>query len=263
MGLQLGFTNRIVTATLTSSSQDSTFVRDNLKTPQRPFYPWKATVATDSWVVCDFGSATSIDLVGLIHANFATVRIQGHATDSWGSPSYNSGDMTITKNPWNGRYQLVNIPSGFNYRYLRIFIPTQTPVDGASVFSLGGLWAGARVSVGEHFRWGSQITTMHPRQDVSPPHGGWSSRLKLGEPFVRMDVTIPAQTDATQPARNDALDTWLGLQQQMWEAGHFLLFSNLVDDSQGWIMRLTNDPAWTVDAGLSILRAQLEEAMTA
>jgi hypothetical protein len=261
VGLQFGFTNKVATATITSSSQDATFVRDNLKTPQRPFYPWKTTVATDSWAVIDFGAAQAVDLVGVIACNVATVRIQGNATDSWGSPSYNSGDLTVSQNPWNGRYQLVNIPSGFTYRYLRLFIPTQTPVDGASVFSVGGLWAGVRVSAAEHFRWGAQFTTVHPRLDVGPDHHGWRQRLRQGEPLVRIDCAIPAQTDAAQPARNDALDTWAGLQQQMWEAGHFLLFSNVVDDAQGWVMRLMNDPVWTVDAGQSVLRAQFEEAV--
>lgn len=124
------------------STQDASYPSSNLKLWTRREVPWKTTVATDSWVVLNFGSAKVINSVVAIDVNYATAKIQGNATDSWGAPSFDSGNITLGLEGWTNRYRLIKDPNdfaAFNYQYLRWFIPTQTPTDGASVFRTGML----------------------------------------------------------------------------------------------------------------------------
>jgi len=124
------------------STQDSNWPASNIKLPEKQFRVWKTTAATDSWVILDFGAAKVINAVVLVNINFITYKIQGNATNSFVSPSFDSGNITVSKDPFRERYYSIKNPqsfASFNYRYMRIFIPTQTPVDGASVFSVGGI----------------------------------------------------------------------------------------------------------------------------
>lgn len=88
-------------------------------------------VNTNDWLLkIDFGAAQNVLGLLISDVNFDTVAIQGHATDSWGTPSYDGDDLTIGMNPYTGRYQIFILPAAFNYRWMRIFIPTGTSVVG-------------------------------------------------------------------------------------------------------------------------------------
>lgn len=106
-----------------------------------PAKPWKAT-ATTANVVFDFGSAQSLDLAALIHHNLTAglnVRLQGNATDSWGTPTLDQAFTISTYdqdgfpiNPW---LDLTGIGSR-SFRYWRVVV---VGTNSANV-AVGELW---------------------------------------------------------------------------------------------------------------------------
>lgn len=86
--------------------------------------------ANDYLHMYNFGGAQTLVGIALIDVNFNKVKFQGHASDSWGSPTYAGTDLTISQNKVTGRYNIYAALTGFNYQYLRIFIPTGTTAVG-------------------------------------------------------------------------------------------------------------------------------------
>ena len=112
-------------------------------------------------------------MIALVRTNFTSVSIFGNNTNSWGSPTFSSGSLTIARNPWNGRYQRVYLPVGFNYRYMLISLGGL--LSGESFYILGGVWAGSSLVTLPAFRWGFTPTRLEPHSDVGPSHRGWAS----------------------------------------------------------------------------------------
>lgn len=123
---------------LSQSSEDLSYPASNLKIYAKQNRWWKTTVATDSEVVLDFGAPLNVKGVGVINPNYASCKIQFNSTSSFTSPAVDSGTLTVRKDEERKRYYLFHAPVA-NYRYMRLFIPAQTPVDGDSVFSTGAL----------------------------------------------------------------------------------------------------------------------------
>jgi hypothetical protein len=90
---------------------DPDYAADQLQT-DNPAQVAKIDSTTGAWVY-DFGSAQRVDLAAIIHHDFdagADVKLQGHATSSWGSPSFEQaftipawkaeGTRAWPVNPW-------------------------------------------------------------------------------------------------------------------------------------------------------------------
>ena len=267
MALRLSFTNLIestAASILAASHQTSNFCSSQAQQPQRPFLTWRAPTTSTADLIIDLGSSQTVGVIAVINANFATASLQG-ASSSGGlftAPPYNEA-VTITQDPWSGRYQHAHYSTGFGYRYFRLKIPTQSPVDGATstYYSVGGLWAGTLSTTPDHLAAGPSVRVVLPKEDVQPPHGGWRQRSQLGDPQVQIDATLKTQTCAGSPADTDNLDTWRGIERSMWTADYFLVALNLGDLAQTWIARSLDDPQWTVAAGLSEGRLSLEEVV--
>lgn len=120
----------------TPSSEDSSYLWENAANYGALKIHYRALVQTEVTIVCNFGAAQSLVGLMLEDVNFASVTIEGNATDSWGSPSF-SESFTISKNPEIQRYNVWCALTSFNYQYLRIKIPTQSPLDLLSVFRIG------------------------------------------------------------------------------------------------------------------------------
>jgi hypothetical protein len=75
----------------------------------------------------DFGSAKVLTAAFLNQANFPHCHIQGHATDSWESPSFDLGADLVFDDCGNrkGWFDL----TAFNFRWLRILIPGAQALD--------------------------------------------------------------------------------------------------------------------------------------
>jgi hypothetical protein len=104
-----------------------------------PGLVWKADAyAGDVWLKVDFGVAASLSAVFLNRANFPQAKIQGHATDVWTSPSYDATVNLVQDEAGNrkGWYDL----TAFNYRWIRILIPSGQTLDGGASLPQLGNW---------------------------------------------------------------------------------------------------------------------------
>lgn len=87
--------------------------------------------ANDYLLKFDFTTAKAVLGIFLNDVNFNQVKIEGNATDSWGTPSFPGTTLTVSQNKVTGRYQIYIPLTGFNLRWLRLFIPvTATAVGG-------------------------------------------------------------------------------------------------------------------------------------
>jgi hypothetical protein len=225
------------------SSEAANSPATNLAKPGRPFLPWRTTVATDSNVVINFGAAKQIDGVLLVRCNFASVRIQGNTADSWGAPAFNQL-YTVAQSQFNWRYQLGVRLTGFNYQYMRIFIPTQTPTDASSAFLLGGVWAGPLEKVPQNFRFDVNLATVQPGQDVAPQSQAWRQRLVLGEPLVRIACMRSSRITEMMPGYQDDLKKWQDIARRIRDNDIFALLLGDVDSSQAYVLRPINEAHW-------------------
>ena len=259
MTLRASLTNLTAPATITASTEDAAYPRTNLKTPQEPDNPAKTTVTTDSWWVIDHLAAASVPAWALLYSNFTSVKIQANATDSWGAPSYDSGTLTIGTNPGNGRLCLFHKPSSAqNFRYNRIFVPSQTPSDAADRFRLGGVWTcSALVSPPRDFRWEPDIEEVEPFEDVFTVSER-RQRLYLGERLFRLAGRVQGTTGAT-PMLSDEVASWQTFERN-WKDADIALIS-FSDDHPNWVcvMRDLASIKWRVACGLSERDIEWEE----
>jgi hypothetical protein len=250
MATKLSLVNLVASAAaVTGSTAQAAYPATNVKTPERPFMPWKTTVATASDVVIDFGATKTLDAVALSNVNFTSATIQGNATNSWTAPSYTQS-ITIARNRWNTRYQHGHqIVGSFSYRYLRISIGTQTPVDGSSGFSIGGIHAGVNVTMPRGIRADYSMIPHEPGQDVGPEGDAWSQHTILGDIWTSIQGRLTLLTGRV-PAHNDYLSDWLDILRQMPKSTPVLLALEGVEDpAQSFIVRRINDPQWRVSTG--------------
>lgn len=131
-------------STLTSSGAASGYPASNV-VDCNPGLVWKADAYSgDVWLKVDFGAAKSLSGVFFNRANFPHAHIQGNASDSWETPSYDLG-LDLVKDEAENRKGWFAIV--FNYRWLRIVIPASQTLDSGSVPFLGNLIAGTPVDM--------------------------------------------------------------------------------------------------------------------
>jgi hypothetical protein len=264
MAARVGLTNLIATATISASTQATGYSAENVKTPQRPFAPWKTTTTAGTQsVTADLGSAKAVDAVALVHANFAIARIQADDAPTFnsagGNPQYDQL-ITLTRNPWNGRYSHIHRPVTVPRRYWRIQIPNQATTDGATEYRLGGWWAGVFVALPRGLRWSYRIHRIKPKEIVGPDHEGWDEELVLGHLRTHIVVHRHAVIGAT-PGLNDKLAEWLELERQ-WSELAFALFALRDDDpSQVGVMKLISDADWEVRIPAAEADFELKEVL--
>jgi len=91
---------------------------------------WRSTGITTENIVIDLGSAQNATALVIHDHNFtdaASVKLQENATDAWGAPSYDSGDITI-QDP-------LFLYFDQTYRYHRILMADATNTDGYLEFA--------------------------------------------------------------------------------------------------------------------------------
>lgn len=242
------FVNLAQSATVTASTAHATYVANNAREPQRRGKPWFTTAITDSWIRFDFGSTATIGLVGIVRANFEDVRVQGNATDVWTSPSYNEL-MEIGQNAFNFQRQLFFAPVAFAYRYMRVFIPAQTPIqffaeDPADRFRIGGVWAGAAVQPPRKFSLDFDHTRDEPFALARQRYGAWEGKTQEGNPVVTLDIERAAVfTHATPYLDDDARDWLIDVDAQAWRRDFFALYEDLGNTEMGWVVRTVEGSA--------------------
>jgi hypothetical protein len=163
------------------SSENADFPKENIAKNTEPTLTSRTTtVGSDQWWVIDFGSAKAVDAFFLDKVNFSTVKIQGNATDVWTGPSFDSGILTVGRDFRHNRYKILFVTSTFNLRFARIFVPAQTPIDGASYFEIGGLsCSDDYVELNENFQLPASYSQDEPSKTITY-ESGRQSIISLG-----------------------------------------------------------------------------------
>jgi len=170
-----------VTYTPTARSADGNYPIINITDKKHMVRRFKAADATaNDWLIkLDFGAATTIKAILIRYVNFTSITIQGHATDSWASPSFTE-TVTISKDEITNRYQLLHLFTTFNYRYMRIFIPTgQTPTSD-TVWFVGDVCCFSDYDELTYNITSYNRTASIPYKDLEL-HGKPVDRVKLGD----------------------------------------------------------------------------------
>lgn len=261
--IRFSFTNLVATATITPSSEDLAWPADNIQTPERPTLTARTEATGDqSWVI-DHGAAASIAVWSLVNVNVATFRIQANATDSWGAPSYDSGVLTTVQQP-TGRYGYTLVPvSAQNFRYNRLVIPSQTPLDSAAYYEVGGLWAGALTSPPKGIDFGERLIPRHPRRVAEQSEGAWRQVSKAGDAYMEGTLarSVLATTTASPILSTQQARQWMAIELSWFEADHALVFLYADDPGSGFILRMLSEPEWTLDPALPTAPLEVQEAM--
>lgn len=122
---------------LSATSEASSFPRANIVDRTSPQRAWRSTgIGSDHRVVIDLG-ATQTDITCYMdYVNFETFKFQESANGTSGWADIGSL-RTVEMDPMHGVYRRVDDITLTGKRYLGIYIPAQTPVDGASYFRIG------------------------------------------------------------------------------------------------------------------------------
>ena len=140
-----GFFDYDVTdACFTAYTEDASYPKENVHDYLFMKKQWRATGATaDQWYLkFDMGATTyqPLSAVFLNDVNFDKVMIEGHATDSWGAPSFQQ-TYAVGKDVRVNRHKVycsLTTDGGFDYRWMRIVMPTGASVtDGGSAWRVG------------------------------------------------------------------------------------------------------------------------------
>lgn len=132
----------VATATLTASTEASNLPVENVQ-DSRLSQPWRTSALSDQTILIDAGSGNTInpDMVAVAGHNLTdgcTLKIQGNATDSWGSPTV---DETVTHRD----DVIVHFFTGSALRYWRLYIDDDSNGDG--YIQLGRVMLGAALDM--------------------------------------------------------------------------------------------------------------------
>lgn len=158
----IGYPNRLLTATLTPSSQQAAMPASNLISPHTAI-KWRTTSHTGGQLDIDFGSAQAVRAVGIFGTDFtssATWRLRFSATAIGNSELGDS--TTINQNVASGYGQAVFVLSAaVNARYIRANFD-DTGLSGQGFFTIGSMFAGPLFQPQRNFRYGRQRGFVDP-----------------------------------------------------------------------------------------------------
>ncbi len=188
-------TNKVDTATLTESSENSMLPAENVQNA-RAGKVWETTgAAVNQNIVVDMGSTQAATYLGLVHPdeNLTPGNIQGNATDSWGSPSF---DETITG---SGKTHVYKFSVGALVRYYR-FTFTQ-PVSTPS--KLGRLFIGGATTLTQNMDYEGFAIHNVDRSSTVKADGGSYSDQRLGH--KRLTLPFSDITEATKTTLQETI----------------------------------------------------------
>lgn len=146
--------NLLDTAVLTASTENPDWPVENLQTEQRS-ETFRTTDDDDEAIVINNGSAKSASYLVIPGRNHnlssaAVIRIQGNASDSWGSPTFNE----IV--PWYSPALVGSIAHKFaaaqSFAYYRLFLDDAANPDG--YLELGRVILGVPITPAINYSWG-------------------------------------------------------------------------------------------------------------
>lgn len=239
-----------IAPSITADSEDSTYPASNLILYGNTKRHWRSQVATEVKIVFDYTSAKTLLAVALFDCNFTSVYIEGSADDI----TYSFSQVfTISKDERTQRYDLYATLSAFNYRYMRIRIPAQTPVDSATYFRIGTVVSlDILLTLTANPSYPYAYTT-DERVTVNQFKSGGREVVNRGDLLWKGSFQWPALEVANEPE----LWTLNGLKKD----AKLIFYENNSDTSKAYICRRISPVkvAWKQFQIVSIARIDLEE----
>ena len=165
--------------------------------------PSKLNETTGAWLF-NFGSAKTIKLAAIFHANFQAgleIRIQANATNVWTAPSLN---VAVATPAWNaGRMptqpwvDLRAVAGAGAYQYWRVAVLSANSVP----LSVGDIWLGDAYRI-LNAQWGNSLATARPQIEHQTSYRKF--RFSLGNSIRRWKGTF-FLTDAER----DEVTSWI------------------------------------------------------
>ena len=147
-----------------------------LRHPERPHLRGYTTDLSEGRVTLDFGVATALDVVALVHANFTIARVQGHSADTWGAPAYDTPALPIGR-AGTDRHQHAHRPTlavPFFQRYASLRVPTRRHEAARATRSAGSGPARSCPAPGDSLR-ASRSASSRPARTSRPRTAACSS----------------------------------------------------------------------------------------
>ena len=228
MGKFIISNNIISSPTVTSRTEDSDYPDDNVNILTELHRKFMAADATmNDWLLkFNFAGAQVATGILLDDVNFNKVKIQGHASDSWGGPSYAGSDLTISQDALTGRYRIYAALTGFNYQYLRVFIPSGTALTSGSVLSVGRI---AILSASTAL----SINPAEYERGVQEFYG--ENRTPAGLTRSVLSDYLQYWGELTFGARLESEETELLTLSRMSQASPLVLFENRSVTNKAWV----------------------------
>lgn len=124
---------------VSQSSEDTVHVASNLKLYKLTQRTYRTTAVTSQNFVLDMLAIKTAPLPIMIYfTNFTTIQIQANTTNSFGSPPFDTGNISITRDPEHRIRKLI-VYITTNFQYIKVTIPGQTSTDGAAYFTIGSV----------------------------------------------------------------------------------------------------------------------------
>jgi len=134
---------------ITAGSEAADLPASNVQHPHRGKVYRTGVSAAAEWIKFDLGSAQAVQAVILLDhtltASDTTIKLQGNATDSWGSPSV---DETIT---FNAGTMVLYLSAEQTYRWWRVIF---TKSAAGETRDIGRVFLGPYVECTQSFRYG-------------------------------------------------------------------------------------------------------------
>ena len=232
------------TPTATSSKTDYPITNINIVGSHPLGYSWKSNnVVTNTTIDIDLGSTKTVVGVAILKTNALSQSIT-YSTNGTDYTHFTGSPFTITKELLGPYYKLM-IDQQVSCRYIRIFLPTQTPITGEAFFEIGMVWVAAAFHVFpyqfiEGMRQTPKRDYIQAGQDVSPI-GMWYSEEDWNS------ITTNSETDTYSRVALYGLDT------------PFLVYKNLGDLADVGIFRLRDAVTFTRESTIMRVNPNLRE----
>lgn len=234
-------TNTFLSITaFSATTEDGSFPKENVVDRTSPQKAWRSTVTTDTRVVIDLGATQTSLTCYLDWVNFSTFKYQESADGSTGWADV-TATLTVEKDPMHGVYRRKDDITMTGKRYLGIFIPAQTPVDGASYFRIGTF--AVPTSIVEL----DADTTVEYPFDVALPDsyivenrfpGGKVEKVKLGQ-MQPMVISFALKTGALQNIKGASVEEIADLMRD--STGTLWLDLNLGETWQAYLVKKSGE----------------------
>lgn len=157
---------------------------------------WRSSSKNSTWLKFNAGSATTVNAVlvaGHTFSKNAVVKFQGHASDSWTSPTLNHRFGVATDAQGNVVPKLFHsFATAHSFQYYRLLVED---IGGPTFLDVGRIMAGRYIEPRRNLRAGFSMQTIDPSRGVNT--AGRQAYYSLRSQYTELTYTV-GQADEAQ-----------------------------------------------------------------